>query len=486
MFNELFLKSRLDEMTFFIAINFWYVFLALAIIFFIIAVKLFKDKSFLKIELARINAFFGRFAQAGDLDRFIEVLKDFAARYGVSNVAFYLRRGDIYILQNRLFDDESTQIKQRLYKREIQKREKIGNRLHYYFLNPSQDYLMVVVSKGEIDEEYYYGFWEMIGAYYEKIARLEAMQQLQLVSESSNRVMKNIFNMQYGTETFLKFVVSLIGKTIDAEGLVLVNRDNLVKKIFKKPPSQAFKKDFFIRNTPFTLEVYTKEPLSHQQIEQIGSFLDMAGTYFENINANSKMVNNYIQFLRMSNQALEMQSKYFKNHSKRVQLVSVELGKALFLDEKSLDEIALGAELHDIGMIGKIEHFLDQDRLSGKELDLIRFHPIIGSIVVEPIDNIYHISPIIRYHHERFDGTGYPYGLKGKDFPILAQIVALAEYYVGITSPRAYRRALMHKEAVERIAKLKNKLVDEHIIDTFLEIEERIDQKLQVLGSKVL
>ncbi|BCD67688.1 HD-GYP domain-containing protein [Nitratiruptor sp. YY09-18] len=486
MINDLFIKSHLDEIIFFIAINFWYIFLLLAIVFFIIAVKLFKDKSTLKLTITKLDAFFDQIAEAKTMSEFFTTLKPFALYSGVKEAAFYQRRGDIFILQSSLFENDELQIKQRVYKREIQIKEKIGNYYYHYILTTSQDYLMVLVSKKELDEEFFFGFWKMLGAYYEKIAKLENINHLQLVSESSNKVLKNIFNMQYGTETFMKFVISLIGKTIDADGLILVNRDNLVKKIFKKPQEKSVKKEFFIRNTPYTLEVYTKTPLAPQEIEQIGSFLDMAGIYFENMSSNSKIVNNYIHFLRMSNQALEMQSRYFKNHSKKVQLVSLEVGKALFLDEKSLEEISLGAELHDIGMIGKIEHFLDQDKLNTKELDLIRFHPIIGSIIVEPVESIYHIANIIKYHHERFDGTGYPYGLKGSEIPILAQIVALAEYYIGITSPRAYRRALTHKEAVEKIAQLKNKLVDEHIINTFLEIEESIDRKLQVLGSKVL
>ncbi len=345
--------------------------------------------------------------------------------------------------------------------------------------------LLRVYSYSEIAIEEIEGFLHMLLSYYLRLNELHKEVNLSSVMDSSQNILTNIMSYQYKSDTFLKFVVSLLLKTTHATGMILKNRDEPHKvDIFKNPKDHKFKKAFYIRNTPYTLEVYTNEPLDPKQMAEIGAFLDLAGSHFENMDASSKMVSNYLNFLKLANRALELQSPYFKNHAKKVELVSVEVAKNIFLDEKSIDILRVGAQLHDIGMIGKIEHFLDSTDINKQDLDLIRYHPIVGAVLVEPINNVYPVAPIIKYHHERYDGGGYPYGLKGKDIPLLAQIVALAEFYIGLTSPRAYREAFTHQEAVKKIAKEKNRLVEASIIEAFLDSADTIYKKLQIMEAK--
>ncbi|SMC10038.1 HD-GYP domain-containing protein [Nitratiruptor tergarcus] len=483
--NSILLQQKLSDATFYIAINFWYVFLIIAILFFLLSIKLFKDKAILKYKLRNQNDAFEKLSHLRKIGEIEAFLGYYCKIIEADVLALYLRRGDIYILESKSNELKDIEVPPRVYKRELKEYKKLSSYHIYYLESHYEKALLAIFTKKELAIEEIRGFLDMFLAYYERLNELYKEINLTTIFDSSKNLLTNIMKYQHGTETFLKFVVSLLLKTTHATGMVLKNRENPKKiDIFKHPQEYRFKKDFYIRNTPYILEIYTKDPMSEKEITEVGSFLDLAGSYFENLDASSKMVANYVDFLKLSNKALEMQSKYFRNHAQKVKLVSIEIGKNLFLDEASIDILALGAELHDIGMIGKIENFLDSGKIDKKELDLIRYHPIVGSVIVEPINNVYPIAPIIKYHHERFDGTGYPYGLKGKDIPLLAQIVALAEYYIGVTSPRAYRKAYSHEEALADIKKQKDKLVEGNIIDAFVQNHEGIREKLQVLQTK--
>jgi len=476
-------KEKIEDVIFFVAINFWYIFLILAILFFVISIKLFKDKALLKYQLLRLNNAFLKLAKrskVGEIEEFLIKNKEI---FEVNELALYIRRGDIFVLEASS-NENQVGIKNRLYRKDIIPHAKIGNYNVYYIEASDGQALLALFSRKELDLESIEGFLRLILSYYTKSFQLLEESSVSNVSNASKEVFSSMMRFQSGTETFLKFVISLLLKVEGTTGVILLNREKPDKvKVFKDPKKGQYKKRFYIRNTPYIMEIFTTQPLTPQQMSEIGAFLDMAGIYFEHINENSKMVHNYIHFLRLSNRALELQSPYFKNHSKKVQITAVEIAKNLFLDEHSIDTVSLGAELHDIGMVGKIESFLDSKTIKKEELDLIKYHPIVGSVIVEPISNIYNIAPIVKYHHERFDGSGYPFGLKGKDIPILAQIVALAEYYVGITSPRAYREPLSHEEAIEDIHTQKDKLVEAQVIYAFLEASDGIRKKLEVLDA---
>ncbi len=483
MFQNHLLTEKIQELTYNLAINLWWVFAILALLFFWLTLKLFRSKAMMQARLEKQNEIFEDFA---NLDK-TQDMENFILRYvrslGAEGGALYLRRGEIFILQAKMPDTIPWDT--RLYPKDVGAKEKRGAYHVEYLLSPQEDVVLVIYSKEQLDLEEYEGFLKTMLAHYAQTLSLYKGRHMAKVTDASKSLLSNVMKLQYGTETFLKFVVSLLLKAEGATGVILKNKEKPGKQaIFKSPKDGKYSKIFYIRNTPYILELYTRLPLPKEKIAELGAFLDLAGSYFENVKANSKMVVNYINFLKLSNRALELQSRYFANHSEKVRIVSVEIAKNLFLDEKLIDTIALGAELHDIGMVGKIEQFLDSGDIKGKDLDLIRYHPIVGSVIVEPIDNVYSIVPIIRYHHERYDGSGYPYGLSGEEIPLEAQIVALAEYYVGITSPRAYRKAKSHEEAIEDIQKQRDKLVASSVIDAFLESHEGIAKKLQLLDIK--
>ncbi len=483
MFHDPLLFEKIQDITYSIAINLWWVFALLALLFFWLTLTLFRSKAQSEAKFERHNRLFKDFAKLSKTQDMENFILEYVRSLGAQGAALYLRRGDIFIMQARA--PQTISWDTRLYPKDITQQEKRGIYDVFYLLSPQEEVVLVIYTKKSIDLEEYEGFLEMMLALYAQTLSLAKGRHMAKVSDASKSLLSNVMKLQYGTETFLKFIVSLLFKAEGATGVILKNREKPGKQVvFKSPQKGKYSKVFYIRNTPYILELYTRLPLPKEKIAELGAFLDLAGSYFENIKANSKMVLNYINFLRLSNRALELQSRYFANHSEKVRIVSVEIAKNLFLDEKVIDTIALGAELHDIGMVGKIEQFLDSNKIKDKDLDLIRYHPVIGSVIVEPIDKVYPIAPIIRYHHERYDGSGYPYGLRGDDIPLEAQIVALAEYYVGVTSPRAYRKAKSHEEAIKDIQSQKDKLVAAPVIEAFLESHENTAKKLELLDIK--
>ena len=481
--NELLLKDYINDIIFYIAINFWYIFLITAIIFLLLTIKLLKDYINLKFRLKEINKnLLEPLAQIRESDEFEGYLSILDRFLHLEASALYSKRGEVYFLDIRSRHDADVGLEQRLYKKDLVEHKKVGKFERYIF--HSDEAALVCYAKEEIDLEYYRGILETIVAYYEKVATKAHRSALEAAEERSKDIMQRLFNIRSTTETFLKFVVSLLRKKTDARIIVLSNKLTKKQKVFRYGDETPHKKRFYIRNTPYILDIFTKTPLDSATIDEIGKFLDLAGSYYENLDTDSKMVRNYIEFLRFSVRALEVQSPFFINHSQKVRIVSIEIAKNLLLDEKSIAALALGAEFHDVGMIGKIENILDKKHVKGSELDIIKYHPVIGALLVEPIDGAYAISDIIRYHHERYDGKGYPYGISGKAFPLGAQIVALAEFYVGITSPRAYRKPLSHDEAIQKIAEQKNALVHERVIEAFLENHSGIKSKLELIDAK--
>ena len=480
--NEYYIKERLNDVLFYVGVNFWYIFLIIAVLFFLLSIKFFKDKVKKELELQKLNKWLLYISKLNKISEVEDNLLVFKNYLDALASAIYLKRGETYILQ--AYDGgESVNFQVRIRKSEIKEKQKIGKHIFYMIPSHSQETLYVLACKKYIELEDYIGFIKMGLSYYEKIEKITKEHQLSNITNASKEVLSNIVKFQYESKTFIKFIISLLLKTLHAKGIILIDKNEPKKlSVFRKPEESKLQKRFYIRNTPYILEIYKDEPLTYEEISEVGAFLDLAGGYFESASQNSKIVQNYINFLKFAINAIELQSSYFKDHSKKVEIVAKEIAKALFLEDKEIEKIALGAYLHDIGMIGKMEHFIDGKKIDKKELELIKYHPIIGATIVEPISQVYNIAPIIKYHHERYDGTGYPFGLKGKEIPLSAQIVALAEYYVGITSPRAYRKALSHEEALEDIKKKSDYLVEKGIIEVFLENEGFIKKKLDLLS----
>ena len=170
--------------------------------------------------------------------------------------------------------------------------------------------------------------------------------------------------------------------------------------------------------------------------------------------------------------AIDAKDPYTKGHSTSVSRYSEALARAINLPENEVERITLGALLHDVGKIGIPEHILKKpDRLSDDEWAIMKQHPVIGAEkVLMPNEALRDLIPIVKYHHEHIDGTGYPNRLKGDEIPLAAKIVAVADAFHALISDRPYRKGLSLDVACNILQEGAGKQWDTNLIRKFIQI----------------
>lgn len=169
--------------------------------------------------------------------------------------------------------------------------------------------------------------------------------------------------------------------------------------------------------------------------------------------------------------ALEAKDPYTRGHSERVALIARRIAIEAGLGRGAADTIAQAGLLHDLGKIGVPEGILRKPGpLSDDEWEIMRRHPVTGAQIVAPLEFFDDGAVIVRHHHERLDGSGYPDGLSGELIPLGARVVAVADVYDALTSDRPYRARLSHGEALERLLAAAGRTLDEGLTVVCVEV----------------
>ena len=164
--------------------------------------------------------------------------------------------------------------------------------------------------------------------------------------------------------------------------------------------------------------------------------------------------------------AIDAKDHTTHEHLQRVRVFAVELGKEMSLSDSELEALRAAALLHDIGKLAVPEHIINKPgRLSPEEFEKMKIHPSVGGDILERVNFPYPVVPIVRAHHERWDGTGYPKGLKGEEIPIGARILAAVDCLDALSSDRQYRRAMPLEVAMERIVCEAGKQFDPRVVE---------------------
>lgn len=172
--------------------------------------------------------------------------------------------------------------------------------------------------------------------------------------------------------------------------------------------------------------------------------------------------------------AIDAKSPWTRGHSERVTNYAVSIAKEMGLKEQAIENLRTAALLHDIGKIGTYDIILDKsDKLTDEECSLIRMHTAKGEEILKPIKDFEHILPIIRFHHERLDGKGYPNGLKGEEIPLLSRILCVADSFDSMTSDRPYSPALEKKSAIQELRHCSGTQFDPQVVEAFLKVLEK-------------
>jgi len=181
--------------------------------------------------------------------------------------------------------------------------------------------------------------------------------------------------------------------------------------------------------------------------------------------------------------AIDAKDHYTHGHTSRVTNLSLEIAKKLSqwnksaFNEKFLENLHIASLLHDIGKIGISESILNKEGpLNETEMRKIHEHPVVGVTILQPIKELEDSILGVKYHHEKYDGTGYPEGLKGAQIPLIASIISVADSFDAMTTDRPYRRAHSREEAIKEIKKQSGRQFDPQIVSAFVELyqENRI------------
>jgi hypothetical protein len=189
------------------------------------------------------------------------------------------------------------------------------------------------------------------------------------------------------------------------------------------------------------------------------------------IDESERIARAYPEALTALTGAVEAKDRYTHGHSSRVADLAVRLGRRIGLGPDSLRQLAHGALLHDVGKIGVPDGVLNKSSsLTPEEWDWIEAHPVVGWEMASRAPSLRGTLSVVRHHHERWDGTGYPDGLTRQDIPAPARIVAVADVWDALTSDRAYRPAWAPDRALEHIVGARGSLFDPLCVDAFLDL----------------
>lgn len=179
----------------------------------------------------------------------------------------------------------------------------------------------------------------------------------------------------------------------------------------------------------------------------------------------------YMESIQTVRYTVEAKDTYTRGHSDRVSEYSVLIGKKIGLSEEDLNRLKIGGLFHDVGKIGIPDSILQKDgKLSDDEYSEIKNHPTIGAHILSTATIFKDILPIVKYHHEKYDGTGYPERLKGEQIPYLARIAAIADTFDAMTSKRVYRNSLPLETVIQEFQRCKGTQFDPKLADVFLDI----------------
>ena len=211
------------------------------------------------------------------------------------------------------------------------------------------------------------------------------------------------------------------------------------------------------------------------EIEQINSFLNLA---------NDKLKQNFLVSIKVFSALMELRDGIVAGHSRRVGELARKLAIHMNVDRKTQQDVFFAALLHDIGKIGFPNALLSRpvSKMNGEELSLYRKHVVTGEAALMPLDELKDVSRIIRTHHERYDGQGFPDGLQGESIPLAARILSLVNDYDGLQIGTLAEKRMSPDEAKALLVQARGKRYDPVVVDAFVElmdvrIEERIPEK---------
>ncbi|HAN10631.1 MAG TPA: hypothetical protein DCP90_08490 [Clostridiales bacterium] len=221
-----------------------------------------------------------------------------------------------------------------------------------------------------------------------------------------------------------------------------------------------------------------------EQNKDIYTLMEKATTQNEVISElNKSLENSYSSIIESLRLTVDAKDEYTKGHSDRVSYYALKIGQAMNLMSEELEILIVGGYFHDIGKIGIKDHIITKEtRLTDEEFAEIKRHPEKGFGILKSNNMFKKILPLIKYHHEKLDGTGYPEGLKGNQIPILVRIISIADSFDAMMSKRTYRDKLGIEKSVSELKRCSGTQFDPEIVEVFIKL---IDEKWDKINEEV-
>jgi diguanylate cyclase (GGDEF)-like protein/putative nucleotidyltransferase with HDIG domain len=177
--------------------------------------------------------------------------------------------------------------------------------------------------------------------------------------------------------------------------------------------------------------------------------------------------------------AIDAKDQTTHGHVRRTQIYAKEMGKLLNVSEQELRALHAGALLHDIGKLAVPEYILNKPgKLTEAEFAKMKIHPVVGGDILKRVNFPYPVEDIVRFHHEKWDGSGYPKGLKGEAIPLVARIISVVDFYDATRCDRPYRKGMKREESLALLRSMVGSAFDPRVVDTFIAHVEEFDQMI--------
>jgi len=225
------------------------------------------------------------------------------------------------------------------------------------------------------------------------------------------------------------------------------------------------------------------KPAAYQeQLFQL--FVRQCAASLENSFLTCQLRTNYMEIIQAMRLMVDAKDDYTRGHSDRVSYYSEQLARALGMSEGACERIRIAGQFHDIGKMAIPDQILlSPNRLTDEEFTVIRRHPVFSDTILSAMTTFRDIIPVVRGHHERIDGKGYPDGLAGAEIPFESRIISIADTFDAMTSTRRYRANLSLEEAIRRLKEARGTQLDSRMVDVFLTLVD--DHLLEQMREEV-
>lgn len=270
-------------------------------------------------------------------------------------------------------------------------------------------------------------------------------------------------------------------------GLVIKNKNPIVENTDDKKPRESIGRDVIPYKTSIgcvpilvdrnmkgvlgTTDKAGSQKISPEDMTLLENIASQVALCVENVELSKSIEETYYDTLVMLARVVEAKDVYSAGHLERVSSYVKMMADKLNIDEDTKKILSGGALLHDLGKVGVDDIILKKTgQLTPQEREIMKQHAAIGENILKPLQSMSKLSVLVRHHHELYDGSGYPDGLKGEEIPLLARILTIADIYDAITTDRPYRKMMSRDDAIKELRSYAGNKLDPKLVEIFIEL----------------